>query len=125
MNLYGQDIQVMVKRHGLELEYAAPGDGVRRYCIERKGRIYTAKGPREAWVFLNGYDEGCERMKREGIPVGAPRNDEASSDRLEASLRETLRALEAHLDESGDRDRCPCDTNEVARAKAVLAEGDE
>ena len=44
------------------------------------------------------------------------------------SLRETVRALEAHLAEStrdhnlGNVDLlCPCSTNEVARAKALIA----
>lgn len=47
---------------------------------------------------------------------------------LAEALRETLRALEAHLDEScrdhslkHRDDLCPCNQNEVTRARAALA----
>jgi hypothetical protein len=52
----------------------------------------------------------------------------AQRDELVGALEETLRALESHLDEScrdhslGHRDElCPCNTNEVVRARAALA----
>jgi hypothetical protein len=52
----------------------------------------------------------------------------AEAHELVASLRETLRALEQHLDDDtahaglSHRDHCcPCNQNEVARAKALLA----
>lgn len=68
----------------------------------------------------------CNELNCESV-----RDLEAVQRKLVASLRETLRALETHLDDDtnahGLKSRdilCPCNQNEVARAKAVLAEVD-
>jgi hypothetical protein len=61
-------LEMRAKGLGLDLETHAPGDGVRRYQFfaKRKGyrdreevhHVYTARGAREAEVFLDGYEEG-------------------------------------------------------------------
>ena len=54
--------------------------------------------------------------------------DKSTYEELLSSLKETLRALESHLDEScrdhnlkHRDDLCPCNQNEVKRAKDVIA----
>jgi hypothetical protein len=96
-----------------------PAPAARRLRVERDINDYAinAYEPGKAPYRVASY---IERREDARLFAAAPE--------LAASLRETLRALESHLDDDTvhanlpHRDHlCPCNQNEVARAKALLA----
>lgn len=77
---------------------------------------------------LDGDAGTCSLTSRARAIIAIPNPLLTTAPDLLASLIETLRALEAHLDDAtrdaglGHRsDLCPCHDNEVRRAKAAIA----
>lgn len=71
-----------------------------------------------------------DRLWRALGAQGSPRVLTPLEGRMLESLRELLRALDAHIDEAAAAagvaraDCCPCDGEECSRARALIAEAD-